>query len=69
MSDDRTRPLFPELRFDNANNSAHSLRILGEFVRRGDVRVFQDGIDGTGKLVLRVQLPGSETIQKRTTIR
>ena len=60
---------FPELRFDTPGNAAISLSVLGEFARRGDVKVFQDGIDGTGKLCLRFELPGSRTVRRSTVIR
>lgn len=64
MADDTRRPLFPELRFDTPGNAAISLHSLAEFARRGDVKVFRDGLDGTGKLILRLQLPGSSTVRK-----
>jgi hypothetical protein len=62
-------PLFPALNFDNGNNAAISLHILAEFARRGDVKVIHDGLDGTGKLVLRFRLPGSQTVRPSTVIR
>ncbi len=65
MSDDvRTQP-FPELRFDNGNNSSLSLHVLAEHARTGRVRVFHRGLDGTGKLLLAVELPGSSSVRPR----
>lgn len=63
------KPPFPALNFSNGNNASISLHTLAEFARRGDVKVIQDGLDGTGKMVLRIQLPGSETVKARTIVR
>lgn len=65
MSDPVRPPPFPELRFDNANNSSTSLRVLGEHARTGRVRVFERGFDSAGKMVLAIELPGSSTIRPR----
>lgn len=61
--------IFPELRFDNANNSAISLSVLSEHARRGNVRVISQGVDGTGKLRLTIDLPGSRTVVNRGPVR
>jgi hypothetical protein len=56
---------FPQLRWDNGNNSSISFSILGEHARRENVRVVGHELDGTGRLVLRIELPGSKTVQPR----
>lgn len=55
MTDER---LFPELRFDNANNTARSLHVLGDFARTGRVRVLSMAVDPTGKIILRIDTGG-----------
>lgn len=48
--------MMPELRFDNANNGCHSLRVMAELVRRGEATVIvgetKDGITS-----IKVQWP------------
>lgn len=65
MSDDVRPQPFPQLRFDNANNASLSLRVLGEEARTGRVKVFERGLDGTGKLLLAIELPGSGTVRRQ----
>lgn len=65
MSDPVRPAPFPELRFDNANNSSVSLRVLGEHARTGAVRVINRGLDSTGRLILSVELPGWKTVAPR----
>ncbi len=65
MSDPVRPQPFPELRFDNGNNSSISLHVLAEHARTGRVRVFSRGLDSTGKLQLAIELPGSKTVQRK----
>lgn len=56
---------WPPLKFDNANNASISLSVIAEHVRRGNVRVLTGELDSTGRLVVRLELPGSKTIRNR----
>jgi hypothetical protein len=60
---------FPELRFDTGGNAAISMAVLGEYARRGDVKIKDEGLDPTGRLVLRIALPGSKTVVPRREFR
>lgn len=60
---------FPELKFDSGYNSSVSLAVLSAHARTDQVRVHNDGLDATGKLVLRFELPGMKSIVKRTHAR
>lgn len=59
----------PALNFENGNNSALSLHHIAELCRRGDAKVFPGGVDGTGKLILRIELPGSKTVNRPKPVR
>jgi hypothetical protein len=55
---------FPELKFDTPGNAAISLAVIGEHARRENLKVRNDGIDVTGRLVLRIELPGWKSVVK-----
>lgn len=65
MTDAVRPPPFPALNFTNGNNSAISLNVLAEHARTSRVRVHDRGLDGTGKLILAVELPGSNSVKPR----
>lgn len=57
------------LDWSNANNATLSLRHIAELVRREEARVVPGGVDATGKLILRIELPGSKTMNRPRPVR